>query len=78
MYENSWYYYAAEPDKLQVQGEIKSRERAIPYAWVGQAGGNEGLSQKTWTTISAMALEEATKGTNASVKILAQGDNQVV
>lgn len=78
IYENSWFYYAAEPDKLKVDGDICSRDSGTPYAWVGQSGGNEGLSQKTWTAISAMALEEATKGTNATVKILAQGDNQVV
>lgn len=46
--------------------------------WNGQRGGLEGLRQKVWSVLNLLVIEREGKIRNTSIKILAQGDNQVI
>lgn len=78
-FENSLIYYKARPDWLTVsQGEVTNRSPEHLGCWQGQAGGLEGLRQKGWSILSLLMIEEQADFSNVNIKVLAQGDNQVI
>ncbi|APG78762.1 RNA-dependent RNA polymerase [Drosophila immigrans sigmavirus] len=76
-FEKSWIYYNDRPDMFTLQGDsiiCKSGH----YAWNGQAGGLEGLRQKGWSILNLLVIRRESLLRNTKVKVLAQGDNQVI
>ncbi|APG78850.1 RNA-dependent RNA polymerase [Xinzhou dimarhabdovirus virus 1] len=77
-FERSWIYYNDRSDLMElVEGEIRNRTTQR-VCWNGQLGGLEGLRQKGWSVVSLLVIEREGKIRNTKIKILAQGDNQVV
>lgn len=78
-FEKSWIYYTGRSDLLGVTetGELINRtEKRV--CWAGQAGGLEGLRQKGWSIVNLLIIKRESASVNTSVKVLAQGDNQVI
>lgn len=83
-FETANVFYLGKPSLLTV----KTDETGFEYvgcssswtvAWLGQWGGLEGLRQKGWSLTNVLVIMmEAERTTTAKVKILAQGDNQVI
>ncbi|AJR28373.1 polymerase [Iriri virus] len=79
VFQRSWIYYAGRSDVLERRGnKIVDNTGKNCFFWEGQAGGLEGLRQKGWTTVSFLVVERESRKRNTLVKVLAQGDNQIV
>ncbi|UOX72918.1 RNA-dependent RNA polymerase [Wenzhou Rhinolophus pusillus ledantevirus 1] len=77
-FEQSLIYYNGRPDLMQVRnGTLENNSDKI-VCWQGQLGGLEGLRQKGWTVVGLLMIRREAKIRNTKVKILAQGDNQVI
>lgn len=79
-FKDSLVYYLGAPELLDVQdGELISANPEDQLTWTGQLGGLEGLRQKGWSITNYLAIERAQRSvTTARVKVLAQGDNQII
>lgn len=78
-FNNSWVYYKHRVDLLDVSGDVpKNKDPNIPVFQDGIKGGLEGLRQKGWSIISLLIIEREMSKGPALVKVLAQGDNQVM
>ncbi|AJR28363.1 polymerase [Curionopolis virus] len=79
VFQQSWIYYAGRSDMLESRGKrIVDISKEGCYFWNGQDGGLEGLRQKGWTVVSFLVVERESRKRNTLVKVLAQGDNQIV
>ncbi|USL85426.1 MAG: RNA-dependent RNA polymerase [Dermacentor reticulatus rhabdovirus 1] len=77
-FETSFIYYGERPDLMEVrQGEIVNKTEDI-VCWNGQEGGLEGLRQKGWSVLNLLVILRESKIRNTQVRVLAQGDNQVI
>ncbi|AJR28270.1 polymerase [Garba virus] len=77
-FEKSLIYYAGDRSLLRAsEGKIINSGQ-IRACWEGQAGGLEGLRQKGWSLLNIILLERIARKRNTKIKLLAQGDNQVV
>ncbi|AJR28590.1 polymerase [Vesiculovirus radi] len=77
-FEKSLIYYNGRPDLMKVVGNSLENRTAVRVCWNGQAGGLEGLRQKGWSILNLLVIQREAKIRNTSVKVLAQGDNQVI
>lgn len=77
-FEESIIYYKDRPDLMYVRDDHLENKTAARVCWNGQAGGLEGLRQKGWSVLDLLIIEREKKVRNTAVKILAQGDNQVI
>ncbi|AZS32226.1 polymerase [Rhinolophus rhabdovirus DPuer] len=77
-FENSWIYYNGRPDLMCIRNNELENNSEIRVCWKGQSGGLEGLRQKGWTVVGLLMIKREAKIRNTAVKILAQGDNQVI
>lgn len=78
-FELSLIYYRDRPDLLQVGPTgVDNRYPQHRVCWNGQEGGLEGLRQKGWSVLNLLLIERESQVRNTSIKILAQGDNQVI
>ncbi|QKV49535.1 large protein [Bughendera virus] len=77
-FEESLIYYNGRPDLMSVEGDSLKNNSDRRVCWEGQAGGLEGLRQKGWTVVGLLMIKREAKVRNTKVKILAQGDNQVI
>ncbi|ACX83613.1 RNA-dependent RNA polymerase [Hapavirus ngaingan] len=77
-FEKSLIYYANRPDLMMVQGDSLINRTEHMVCWEGQKGGLEGLRQKGWSGLNLLVIEREAKIRNTKLKILAQGDNQVI
>nr|UQS95365.1 MAG: RNA-dependent RNA polymerase [Lantra virus] len=77
-FEKSFIYYKDRPDLMKVvDGRIvNATDKRV--CWQGQAGGLEGLRQKGWSVVNLLVLERESRIRTTAIKILAQGDNQVI
>lgn len=78
IFQNSFFYYKGAGLSLTVQGDKIIDRSGKSHAWYGQNGGLEGLRQKGWSILSLLCIEREKQIRNTSVRVLAQGDNQVV
>lgn len=77
-FEKSLIYYIDRPDLMEVvDGKVQNKGGNL-VCWDGQAGGFEGLRQKGWSVLNLLVIEREAKIRNTKIKILAQGDNQVI
>ncbi|CAH17548.1 large polymerase protein [Isfahan virus] len=77
-FEKSLIYYNGRPDLMKVQdGRLVNTTKQL-VCWEGQAGGLEGLRQKGWSILNLLVIQRESKIRNTAVKVLAQGDNQVI
>lgn len=77
-FEKSLIYYKDRPDLMEiVDGHVQNKPGQM-ICWNGQAGGLEGLRQKGWSVLNLLVIEREAKIRNTRIKILAQGDNQVI
>ncbi|AMR98951.1 RNA-dependent RNA polymerase [Piry virus] len=77
-FEKSLIYYNGRPDLMTVRnGQIENNSNQR-VCWQGQAGGLEGLRQKGWSILNLLVIQREAKIRNTAVKVLAQGDNQVI
>lgn len=78
-FQKSLVYYRDRPDLMKVvDGQVVNRYENMRVTWQGQAGGFEGLRQKGWSVLNLLVIERESRIRNTNVKILAQGDNQVI
>lgn len=79
MFEKSWVYYRDRHDLMKINsaGELENRTD-VRVCWNGQARGLEGLRQKGWSVLNLLLIERESRVRNTRVKLLAQGDNQVI
>ncbi|AEG25355.1 polymerase [Vesiculovirus perinet] len=77
-FEKSLIYYNGRPDLMKVQGNSLVNNSNQRVCWNGQAGGLEGLRQKGWSILNLLVIQRESKIRNTAVKVLAQGDNQVI
>ncbi|AIL31438.1 L [Kumasi rhabdovirus] len=77
-FENSWIYYNGRPDLMTVRDGRLLNSTPQRVCWEGQLGGLEGLRQKGWTVVGLLMIRREARIRNTAVKILAQGDNQVI
>lgn len=79
-FEQSLIYYRDRPDLFSVHGSdsLCPTDPDKLVCWEGQKGGLEGLRQKGWSVLNLLVIERESKVRNTNVKILAQGDNQVI
>ncbi|AJG39212.1 RNA-dependent RNA polymerase [Wuhan Louse Fly Virus 10] len=79
IFEKSWIYYNRRGDLLGIDDNDnlfnKGQHRVC---WNGQAGGLEGLRQKGWSIVNLLILKRESRTVNTDIKVLAQGDNQVI
>nr|AMH40146.1 RNA-dependent RNA polymerase [Sprivivirus cyprinus] len=77
-FESSLIYYNGRPDLMDVRGDslVNTTDRIV--CWEGQAGGLEGLRQKGWSVLNLLVINRESSIRNTVVKVLAQGDNQVI
>ncbi|AJG39138.1 RNA-dependent RNA polymerase [Tacheng Tick Virus 3] len=77
-FEQSFVYYGERPDLMTVQGGkiVNNTEHIV--CWNGQLGGLEGLRQKGWSVLNLLVILRESKIRNTQVRVLAQGDNQVI
>lgn len=79
IFEKSLIYYAGRGDLIGLDSNnqiINKTNKRV--CWNGQAGGLEGLRQKGWSITSLLVLQREGNSVNTRVKVLAQGDNQVI
>ncbi|AJG05826.1 RNA-dependent RNA polymerase L [Bivens Arm virus] len=77
-FEQSLIYYPQRPDLMIVQNNTLENRGNEIVCWNGQLGGLEGLRQKGWSVLNYLMIERESKVRNAQIKILAQGDNQII
>ncbi|AEG25349.1 polymerase [Vesiculovirus jurona] len=77
-FEKSLIYYNGRPDLMRVRNGVVENSSDTRVCWNGQAGGLEGLRQKGWSILNLLVIQRESKIRNTSVKVLAQGDNQVI
>nr|QKV49615.1 large protein [Kanyawara virus] len=77
-FEESLIYYNGRPDLMTVNKDSLENLTNKKVCWDGQAGGLEGLRQKGWTVVGLLMLRRESRIRNTQIKILAQGDNQVI
>ncbi|APG78857.1 RNA-dependent RNA polymerase [Xinzhou nematode virus 4] len=77
-FEQSLIYYNERTDLMRVRGGELIPTTDAKVCWNGQLGGLEGLRQKGWSVVSLLVIERESKIRNTKVKVLAQGDNQVI
>ncbi|UAU42909.1 polymerase [Matariya virus] len=77
-FEKSLIYYAGDRSLLRVSEGKIINSGSVRACWEGQAGGLEGLRQKGWSLLNIILLERIARKRNTKIKLLAQGDNQVV
>lgn len=79
-FEKSLIYHASSPHLFKIDEDLQGVNLSdLRVCWNGQKGGLEGLRQKGWSLISLLMIEEiASQETNTDVRVLAQGDNQVI
>nr|UZT55171.1 polymerase [Barur virus] len=77
-FEKSLVYYNGRPDLMEVHnGKLLSKDHSM-VCWQGQKGGLEGQRQKGWSILSLLVIQRESLIRNTKVKVLAQGDNQVI
>ncbi|AJR28526.1 polymerase [Carajas virus] len=77
-FEKSLIYYNNRPDLMWVNEDTLINRTQQRVCWEGQAGGLEGLRQKGWSILNLLVIQREAKIRNTAVKVLAQGDNQVI
>nr|AXF38754.1 MAG: RNA-dependent RNA polymerase [Shelduck rhabdovirus] len=77
-FEKSLIYFCNRPDLMAVQGTVVTNKPGFRVCWNGQAGGLEGLRQKGWSILNLLLILRIQKARNTEIKVLAQGDNQVL
>ncbi|AJG39207.1 RNA-dependent RNA polymerase [Wuhan Louse Fly Virus 9] len=79
IFEKSWIYYNRRGDLIGVDDNDKLYNKG-PHrvCWNGQRGGLEGLRQKGWSIVNLLILKRESLAVNTDIKVLAQGDNQVI
>nr|WAD86856.1 polymerase [Bimbo virus] len=77
-FERSLIYYTGDRSLFRVNGDDLINTTSIKASWNGQAGGLEGLRQKGWSLLNIVLLERIARKRNTKIKLLAQGDNQVI
>ncbi len=77
-FEQSIIYYNDRADLMVVNNNILENSTNHIVCWNGQKGGLEGLRQKGWSVVNLLVIERESKIRNTLVKVLAQGDNQVI
>ncbi|AJG39201.1 RNA-dependent RNA polymerase [Wuhan Louse Fly Virus 5] len=77
-FQESLIYYNGRPDLMRVNKDSLTNATNQIVCWEGQEGGLEGLRQKGWTTVGLLMIRREARVRNTTVKILAQGDNQVI
>ncbi|UAU42858.1 polymerase [Sandjimba virus] len=77
-FQKSLIYYAGDKSLLTISEGKVVNSTSLRACWDGQAGGLEGLRQKGWSLLNIILLERIARKRNTKIKLLAQGDNQVV
>ncbi|AJN08917.1 L protein, partial [Ekpoma virus 1] len=77
-FENSLIYFPGRPDLMTVKDNKVHALQGTKSCWDGQKGGLEGLRQKGWSILSFLMIEREARIRNTLVKVLAQGDNQII
>nr|WAK77063.1 MAG: polymerase [Rhabdoviridae sp.] len=77
-FQKSLIYYNGRPDLMLVSGDSLVCSSQARVCWEGQDGGLEGLRQKGWSILSLLVIQRESRIRNTRVKVLAQGDNQVI
>lgn len=78
-FEKSLIYYRDRPDHMHVvNNQVENRDPSKRVCWNRQAGGLEGLRQKGWSVLNLLVIVRAGRKHNTEIKLLAQGDNQVI
>lgn len=79
IFEKSWIYYNARGDLMEINaaGDLVNKTEQM-VCWLGQKGGLEGLRQKGWSIVNLLVIKRESLSVNTNVKVLAQGDNQVI
>lgn len=78
-FEKSLINYKDRPDLMRVvDNSVENLDTSQRVCWNGQKGGLEGLIQKGWSVLNLLVIERAGRQRNTEIKILAQGDNQVI
>ncbi|WGC86344.1 MAG: RNA polymerase [Bat tupavirus BS1] len=77
-FNRSLIYFINRPDLMRVEGDTLVDKTKSKVCWNGQAGGLEGLRQKGWSILNLLLILRIGKMRNTEIKILAQGDNQVL
>ena len=78
IFESCLIYYGKRPDLMRASGNSLENTSETRVCWEGQAGGLEGLRQGGWTMIGYLTIDRASRIRNTQIKVLAQGDNQVI
>ncbi|UYL95605.1 MAG: RNA-dependent RNA polymerase [Yushu Rhabd tick virus 2] len=78
LFEKSFIYYGERPDLMKVEGGKIVNATEATVCWNGQLGGLEGLRQKGWSVLNLLVILRESKIRNTQVRVLAQGDNQVI
>nr|QPP12221.1 polymerase [Vesicular stomatitis virus] len=77
-FEKSLIYYNGRPDLMTIRNSTLCNSTKNRVCWNGQKGGLEGLRQKGWSIVNLLVIQREAKIRNTAVKVLAQGDNQVI
>nr|QNM37838.1 RNA dependent RNA polymerase [Insect mononegavirales virus 2] len=77
-FQQSLVYYRSRPDLMRVERDSLVSTGDDIVCWEGQAGGFEGLRQKGWSVLNYLVILREAKARTTLIKILAQGDNQVI
>nr|WGC86355.1 MAG: RNA polymerase [Bat tupavirus CX3] len=77
-FNKSLIYFINRPDLMRVEGATLVDKSHRRVCWNGQAGGLEGLRQKGWSILNLLLILRIGKLRNTEIKVLAQGDNQVL
>lgn len=79
IFEKSWIYYNNRGDLMGIDayGNLVNTTK-VRVCWQGQQGGLEGLRQKGWSVNNLLVIQRESNSVNTRVKVLAQGDNQVI
>ncbi|UBB42393.1 RNA-dependent RNA polymerase [Wufeng Rhinolophus pearsonii tupavirus 1] len=77
-FQKSLIYFINRPDLMRIEGDTLGNKTSARVCWQGQPGGLEGLRQKGWSILNLLLILRIAKMRNTEIKILAQGDNQVL
>ncbi|WAD86935.1 polymerase [Tupavirus incomtus] len=77
-FRESLVYFINRPDLMVVAGDTLENATPQRVCWNGQDGGLEGLRQKGWSILNLLLILRLGKLRNTEIKVLAQGDNQVL
>nr|QMP82217.1 RNA-dependent RNA polymerase [Lepidopteran rhabdo-related virus OKIAV3] len=79
IFQDSWVYYKHRMDLIEYKnGRLMTTNPDYQVCENGILGGLEGLRQKGWSIISLLIIEHEMNQGPTNVKVLAQGDNQVI